>query len=70
MPRIFKHLEAGYLQVNLMSTSAQINQVKKLYYTICQSILILLFDVTRFEYKAAVKTRQPITFSDKSVKSL
>ena len=28
MPRIFKHLEAGYLQVNLMSTSAQINQLK------------------------------------------
>ena len=28
MPRIFKHLEAGYLQANLMSTSAQINQLK------------------------------------------
>ena len=28
MPRIFKHLEAGCLQVNLMSTSAQINQLK------------------------------------------
>ena len=24
MPRLFKHLEAGCLQVNLMSTSAQI----------------------------------------------
>ena len=36
MPRIFKHLEAGCLQVNLMSTSAQINQLKYiiLYYTI------------------------------------
>ena len=28
MPRIFKPLEAGCLQVNLMSTSAQINQLK------------------------------------------
>ena len=28
MLRIFKHLEAGCLQVNLMSTSAQINQLK------------------------------------------
>ena len=28
MPRVFKHLEAGCLQVNLMSTSAQINQLK------------------------------------------
>ena len=28
MPRIFKHLEAGCLQVNLMSTSTQINQLK------------------------------------------
>ena len=28
MPRIFKHLESGCLQVNLMSTSAQINQLK------------------------------------------
>ena len=35
MPRIFKHLEAGCLQVNLMSTSPQINQLKStiLYYT-------------------------------------
>ena len=35
MPRIFKHLEAVCLQVNLMSTSAQINQLKDtiLYYT-------------------------------------
>ena len=35
MPRIFKHLEAGCLQVNLISTSAQINQLKYavLYYT-------------------------------------
>ena len=32
-------------------------------YYICEPILILLLDVTRFEYKAAVKTRQPITFS-------
>ena len=28
MPRIFKILEAGCLQVNFMSTSAQINQLK------------------------------------------
>ena len=36
MPRIFIHLEADCLQVNLMSTSAQINQLKYtiLYYTI------------------------------------
>ena len=35
MPRIFINLEAGCLQVNLMSTSAQINQLKYtiLYYT-------------------------------------
>ena len=35
MLRIFKLLEAGCLQVNLMSTSAQINQLKYaiLYYT-------------------------------------
>ena len=33
MPRVFKHLEAGCLQVNLMSTSAQINQ-QQIYYTI------------------------------------
>ena len=37
MPRVFKHLEAGCLQVNLMSTSAQINHLKytiPYYYTI------------------------------------
>ena len=28
MPRIFINLEAGCLQVNLMSTSTQINQLK------------------------------------------
>ena len=35
MPRVFINLEAGCLQVNLMSTSAQINQLKYtiLYYT-------------------------------------
>ena len=37
MPRIFKHLEAGCLQVNLMSTSVQINQLK---YTILLYLLI------------------------------
>ena len=36
MPRIFTNLEAGCLQVTLMSTSSQINQLKYtiLYYTI------------------------------------
>ena len=36
MLRIFKHVEAGCLQVNIMSTSAQINQLKytTLYYPI------------------------------------
>ena len=35
MPRIFINLEAGCLQVNLMSTSTQINKLKYtiLYYT-------------------------------------
>ena len=28
MPRIFKHLEADCLQINLMSTNAQINKLK------------------------------------------
>ena len=28
MPRVFINLEAGCLQANLMSTSAQINQLK------------------------------------------
>ena len=43
MPRIFKHLEAGYLQVNLMSTSAQINQLKHtiLYYYSTASPIML-----------------------------
>ena len=39
MPRIFINLEAGCLQVNLMSTSAQINQLK---YTIL--LLYYMFD--------------------------
>ena len=36
MPRVFINLEAGCLQVNLMNTSAKINQLKYtiLYYTI------------------------------------
>ena len=40
MPRIFINLEAGCLQVNLMSTSTQINQLKytKIYYTILDCI--------------------------------
>ena len=32
MPRIFINLEVGCPQVNLMSTSAQINQLNILYY--------------------------------------
>ena len=46
MPRIFKHLEAGCLQVNPMSTSAQINQLKyTIYYilTACNNNHNLLF---------------------------
>ena len=44
MPRIFKYLEAGCLQVNLMSTSAQINQLKYtiLYYT----IIIIMYSIS------------------------
>ena len=40
MPRIFINLEAGCLQVNLMSTSTQINQLKYtiLYYTITKVV--------------------------------
>ena len=44
MPRIFINLEAGCLQVNLMSTSTQINQLK---YTILYYINItryIIFD--------------------------
>ena len=46
MPRVFKDLEAGCLQVNLMSTSAQINLLKYtiLYFTkwrqIVQTLLL------------------------------
>ena len=36
MSRIFKHLETGCLQVNVMSTTAQINQLK---YTMLYTIL-------------------------------
>ena len=39
MSSIFKHLEAGCLQLNLMSTSAQINQLK---YTILYTILYIM----------------------------
>ena len=41
MPKIFINLEAGCLQVNLMSTSTQINQLKYtilLYYTILKDL--------------------------------
>ena len=39
MTKIFKHLEAGYLEVNLMSTSAQINQLK--YTTLYYCMLVM-----------------------------
>ena len=39
MPRMFINLEAGCLQVNLMSTSAQINQLK---YTILYGYIGLI----------------------------
>ena len=44
MPRIFINLEAGCLPVNLMSTSAQINQLKNTipYYTILMATTIKL----------------------------
>ena len=44
MPRIFINLEAGCLQVNLMSTSAHINQLKYtiLYYTILYYTILIL----------------------------
>ena len=43
MPRKIKHLEAGCLQVNLMSTSVHINQLKYtiLYYTILYYIIYI-----------------------------
>ena len=42
MPRIFINLEAGCLQVNLMSTSAQINQLKIYYTTISKQAFLRL----------------------------
>ena len=42
MPRIFKYLEAGCLQVNVMSTSAQINQLK---YTILNLLAPLVLSI-------------------------
>ena len=44
MPRIFKHLEAGCLQVNLMSTSAQINKLK---YTILYYTLFIRWNISK-----------------------
>ena len=49
MPRIFINLEAGCLQVNLMSTSTQINQLKYtiLYYyiyVIASKLALQIFD--------------------------
>ena len=43
MPRILKHLEAGCLQVNLTTTSAQINQLK---YTILYYTILNLYSIT------------------------
>ena len=47
MPRIFKHLEASCLQVNLMSTSAQINQLK---YTILQLLSLQVYNSDLHSY--------------------
>ena len=44
MPRIFINLKAGCLQVNLMSISAQINQLKyTILYYICVCIYIYVY---------------------------
>ena len=44
MTRVFINLEAGWLQVNLMSTSAQINQLKyTIYIYICIYIYIYAY---------------------------
>ena len=53
MPRIFINLEAGCLQINLMSTSTQINQLKYtiLYYTILYYTILyytMIRDMTPF----------------------
>ena len=55
MPRIFINLEAGCLQVNLMSTSAQINQLK---YTILLYYTIDIADETKQTIDIADKRRQ------------
>ena len=56
MPRIFINLEAGCLQVNLMNTSARINQLKYtilyyyytiLYYTNINNATLKTVDVVR-----------------------
>ena len=39
MPIILKHLEAGCLHVNLMSTKVQINQLK---YTILYNVTLII----------------------------
>ena len=48
MPRIFKHLKARCLQVNLMSNSAKINQLK---YTILYNKFIKI-NVQQTPYNA------------------
>ena len=50
MPRLFKNLEAGCLQVNLVSTSAQINQLK---YTILYYVYIPHFNPTTLSTRQA-----------------
>ena len=59
MPRIFKHLEVGCLQVNHMSTSAQMNQLKYtiLYSTIlcvCIHVHVRLYVCTHVHERACV----------------
>ena len=44
MLRVFKHLEAGCLQVNLMSTSAEINH---LIYTILYHYLQRSYEISK-----------------------
>ena len=47
MPRIFINLEAGCLQVNLMSISAQINQLK---YTILYIYIYIYIFIYMYIY--------------------
>ena len=59
MPRIFINLEAGCLQVNLMSTSTQINQLKYtiLYYTTERFWYIGLLNDENTSVRTSVSTK-------------